>query len=247
MWGEMHVKVLVSPVSLDEAKVVVAGGADILDVKNTNEGSLGAQFPWVIREVAQYASGSNIVVSATIGDLDFKPGTAAQAAFGAATAGARYIKAGLYNVSAVAQAVAIMNAVRHACDMVDPQIQVVAAGYADYERFGGLSPLEIVEAASLTACNVVMLDTAIKDGKTLLDNLSLAEIRTFIEAGHASGMLVALAGSISQEHLEPLASVGTDIVGIRGAVCDAADRKRGIIQSKVEAFMAQARQYAHAI
>jgi uncharacterized protein (UPF0264 family) len=51
-----------------EAQAALAGGADILDVKNPKEGSLGANFPWAIRAVADLAKG-RVPVSATIGDL----------------------------------------------------------------------------------------------------------------------------------------------------------------------------------
>ena len=37
-------KVLISPTSLEEAEAVLAGGADIIDIKNPAEGSLGANF-----------------------------------------------------------------------------------------------------------------------------------------------------------------------------------------------------------
>jgi hypothetical protein len=86
-----------------EAQAALAGGADILDVKNPKEGSLGANFPWAIRAVADLAKGQ-VPVSATIGDLEFKPGTASLAALGAAVSGAEYVKAGLLGVKTPSQA-----------------------------------------------------------------------------------------------------------------------------------------------
>lgn len=38
-------RLLVSPMNMEEAQAALAGGADILDVKNPKEGSLGANFP----------------------------------------------------------------------------------------------------------------------------------------------------------------------------------------------------------
>src|SRR5271169_7030599 len=83
-------QLLVSPSSIDEAKHSVA--ADIIDVKKPSEGSLGANFPWVIREIKALSSKP---VSAAIGDFDYKPGGASLAAYGAACAGADYVKIGL--------------------------------------------------------------------------------------------------------------------------------------------------------
>jgi len=76
-------KLLVSPINTTEAKAALDGGADIVDVKNPKEGSLGANFPWMIRAVIETIE-SKKPVSATIGDFNFKPGTASLAALGAA-------------------------------------------------------------------------------------------------------------------------------------------------------------------
>jgi len=85
-------KVLVSPMNVAEALQAIEGGADIIDVKNPAEGSLGANFPWVIREISEIAKKHGKEISATTGDMPFKPGTASLAALGAAVAGADYIK-----------------------------------------------------------------------------------------------------------------------------------------------------------
>ena len=80
-------QLLVSPSTIDEAIHSVA--ADIIDVKKPSEGSLGANFPWVIREIKTLLAKP---LSAAIGDFDYKPGGAALAAYGAACAGADFVK-----------------------------------------------------------------------------------------------------------------------------------------------------------
>ena len=45
-------QLLVSPSSISEARHSAA--ADIIDVKKPSEGSLGANFPWVIREIKEF-------------------------------------------------------------------------------------------------------------------------------------------------------------------------------------------------
>jgi len=47
------VQVLISPVSLEEATSIIDTDVDIIDVKNVNEGSLGAQFPWRTKKVVE--------------------------------------------------------------------------------------------------------------------------------------------------------------------------------------------------
>ncbi len=36
-----------------EAQEAIAGGADIIDVKNPTEGALGANYPWVIKRIKE--------------------------------------------------------------------------------------------------------------------------------------------------------------------------------------------------
>lgn len=84
---------LISPDSVEEAIdcAKAAEYLDIVDVKKPDEGSLGANFPWVIREIRD-AVPADKPVSATVGDVPYKPGTVAQAALGAVVSGATYIK-----------------------------------------------------------------------------------------------------------------------------------------------------------
>ena len=90
-------RLMISVLSVNEARDALLGGAEIVDVKNPAEGSLGAQSPEIIREITHLCSGK-IEVSATIGDMPYIPGTVALAALGAATCGADYIKIGMFRM-----------------------------------------------------------------------------------------------------------------------------------------------------
>ena len=72
-------RLLVSVVSADEARRAIAGGADIVDVKDPREGALGAPSPRVLSEVVR-AVGPAAPVSAALGDLPALPHSAACAA-----------------------------------------------------------------------------------------------------------------------------------------------------------------------
>lgn len=231
-------RILISPVNVDEAVIAYECDTDIIDIKNTAEGSLGASFPWVIREVVERINDPKVTFSATLGDLPFKPGTAALAARGAVTCGVTYVKAGLYGPATVDEGVQLMAAVtRAAKEANDNEVLVVTAGYADYRRFNGLSPLQLVEIATKAKTDLVMMDTLFKDGKTLFDSCDLAELGEFVSAAHENDLAVALAGSVRLQHLEQLASIDTDIVGVRGAVCGGLDRKTTIDREKAREFM----------
>ncbi len=230
-------QLLISPESFEEAASIMDCGMDIVDVKNVKEGSLGAQFPWETQKVVELARSRGVKTSATLGDLPYKPGTAALAAYGAALCGVTYIKAGLHGLNTYEQARDMMEAVRRAVRMVSEDADVVASGYADYRRFNGLNTSDLVRAARDTQCDVVMVDTAIKDGRTLFDALSLDEIRDFVRMGHEAGLRVALAGSLKADQASLLFDLDPDIIGVRGAVCEGKDRATAISPEKTRKFV----------
>lgn len=211
-------RLLVSPINAVEAEAAMAGGADILDVKNPREGSLGANFPWVIRSVAEVAAGM-VPISATIGDFDFKPGTASLAALGAAFSGADYIKVGLLKVRDRDEAGEMLRPLVRSVKEFDANKKLVAAAYSDASRVGSIPPMELPVVASECGADVVMVDTAIKDGRTTFEFMTESEICDFITSGHDLGMEVAIAGTIKFGDLELLRRVAPDIIGVRGAVC----------------------------
>jgi uncharacterized protein (UPF0264 family) len=214
----MDMRLLVSPMNIEEARAAIAGGADILDVKNPKEGSLGANFPWVIRSVVELAGG-RIPVSATIGDLDYKPGTASLAALGAALSGAEYIKAGLLGVKRADQAGDLLSKIVRAVKGFDGKKKVAAAAYSDHSRVGSISPMDLPSVAAEAGVEVIMVDTAMKDGRSSFEFMSEGEMADFISRGHAAGLEVAIAGSIGFHHLELLRRIEPDIIGVRGIVC----------------------------
>ena len=211
-------RLLVSPINAVEAEAAMAGGADILDVKNPREGSLGANFPWVIRSVAEVAAG-RVPVSATIGDFDFKPGTASLAALGAAFSGADYIKVGLLKIRDRDEAAEMLRPLVRSVKEFDANKRLVAAAYSDASRVGSISPMDLPEVAAECGADVVMVDTAIKDGKSTFEFMTESEISDFIALGHDLGMEVAIAGTIKFGDLALLKRVDPEIIGVRGAVC----------------------------
>jgi uncharacterized protein (UPF0264 family) len=226
-------QLLISPTNLDEAMLVAAACCPIVDVKNVDEGSLGAQPVWVTQQIITAVGQGASKVSVAIGDLPNLPGTISLASYGAATLKPDYIKAGLRGATDVPVAVAMINAMVQSVELVDPDITTVACSYADYKRFDGLSWEALLEAAAQTNVNVVMLDTLIKDGQSLFDAMSFASLKHFTEQAHDAGLKVALAGSLSLHHLQQLHEINPDIIGMRGAVCDQANRTHGICKDRL--------------
>lgn len=214
------IRVLVSPMNMEEAIESIRGGADIIDVKNPREGSLGANFPWVIKSIAEVVKKRGKEVSATTGDLDYKPGTASLAALGAAVSGADYIKVGLYGVKNKDEAYEMIFNVVKAVKDYDSNKKIVAAAYADYDRILAVSPMELPEVGRKAEVDGIMIDTAIKDGTTLFDHLSIDKLVQFVEKAHENGMFCALAGNLSWNHIETLKDLKPDIIGVRTMVCE---------------------------
>lgn len=222
-------KILISVTNEREVADAVEGGADIIDVKNPEEGSLGAGFPWIIEGVRKRAQNS-IEISAAIGDMPNLPGTASLAAVGAASSGADYVKVGLRGVSRKNEAIYLMEQVARAVKDYDDSVQVVGAGYSDVERTGSVPPLSVPEIVERSGGDIAMLDTGVKDGRNLFEFLGPEELKSFVDQAHGFGLLAALAGSLKDADVKKVAELGADVAGFRGAACSNNDRREGTVR-----------------
>ena len=77
-----------------------------------------------------------------------------------------------------------------------------------------------------------MIDTAIKDGNSLFHYLNKKQLNNFVHESHKYKLITALAGSLKKEELSKIKTIGSDIIGIRGAACSFGDRINGQITRK---------------
>ena len=210
-------KLLVSVVDAAEARLAVAGGVDVVDVKNPAEGSLGAPAPAVIADVRRVLP-AHLPLRVAIGDLPSLPGTAALAALGAARSGAAYVKLGLWGSSTTEEAVAVLRAARAA---VGGDALVVAVTYAAAARVPSrpLPPRLLVDAAHRAGVAGCLIDTSVKDGRGLLSWLAPDELAEIVAEAHDAGREMALAGELRAEDLPTVRASGADIAGVRSAAC----------------------------
>ncbi|MGB9693349.1 MAG: (5-formylfuran-3-yl)methyl phosphate synthase, partial [Fervidobacterium sp.] len=193
-----RIKLLVSVTNEGEAIEALKGGAHIIDVKNPKEGSLGANFPRIIKRVREMVNG-NIEVSATIGDLPNLPGTASLAALGATVSGADYIKAGLFGVKNTSETLYLLKEVCRAVKDFDPSLKVIAGGYADYKSVGCFNPLKLPEIAHAAGADGVIIDVKVKSTMTKIFRLiSVTELKKFVDEAHKFNLIVAIAGSLDK-------------------------------------------------
>ncbi len=231
---------LISPKDLEEVGVTLKGEPNIIDIKNPLEGSLGANFPHIIKEAREKISlynknySKNIKLSVAIGDFPDLPGSASLAALGAASIGANYVKIGLKGTNNIKNAIYLAKSVVKAVKDYNSEINVVIAGYADQHLLNySIDPLLIPEIAGISGADVAMIDTAIKDGKSLIDHLSIKKIKLFLNNTKKYKVKSALAGSLKFEDLDILKDFKPDIIGVRSIVCENFDRMKGKIKPEL--------------
>lgn len=208
----MHL--LVSVRSAAEALDAVAGGADIVDAKEPSNGALGAVAPGVLQAIAAAIPGTT-PLSAALGEGDAH--TLASAIATLPRLDGRhgwYAKFALHGGPDVA---AIERATRQLAARPDAP-RLIVARYAD----AGLDDMPAwLAAAARGGAWGVLLDTAQKDGRTLLQVASGPVLHNFARQAQNLGLVLALAGGLGEPALEALVSLGVQVMGVRGAVCDA--------------------------
>ena len=216
----------------DEARAALAGGADVIDVKDPAAGALGAADPATLRAIRAVVT-PPAELSAALGDAPV-PGTLGLAA-DAASCGADYVKVGLAGLHDAGEAGRLLARVVHAARKSRPGTRVVAVAYADAARAGALPALDVPAIARNAGAHGVLLDTFAKDGQTSLYALGERDTGAFLYTARAYGLLAGLAGSLGLDDVARAAALGADLMGVRGAACEGgrlgrvtADRVRGL-------------------
>ena len=199
-------RMLASLTGVEEARIALEGGADIIDLKDPSRGALGAVLPQAIRDVVDLVQG-RVPVSAVTGDLPMEPDRVLAATAEALSAGATIIKIGIFPVGHPEACIRALSALAgHA--------QLVAVMFADQAPDLSLLPL-LAEAGFAGA----MLDTANKRGGRLLDHMDLPRLRQFTAACRANALFSGLAGSLEPPDVPRLLVLQPAVLGFRGALC----------------------------
>jgi hypothetical protein len=209
---ERPCRLLVSVRSADEAKEAMKGGADLIDIKEPSKGPLGMAEHEVVAAVLDVVKGK-VPVSAALGEWSDQSLTEAVWHLELPL---DYVKWGLANYP---------NEPGWGEDLLDGRRQilarteVVAVAYADAKRAKAIPPADIAKFARRYRYRAFLLDTFLKDGKTLLDFMKPAELRELVASLKATGCFVALGGSLKFEQIPVLRTLGADCIAVRGAVC----------------------------
>lgn len=204
---------LVSVRNLAEVNRALAAGADIIDLKEPNRGALGALSPETVRHAVALVGG-RCPTSATIGDLPMEPMQIRRAVEEMAVNGVDYVKIGLFSH---AQVPACLMALR---PLAARGISLVGVIFADQQP--DFSWITLMGQAGFKGA---MLDTADKNGRNLLNHLSLIELRDFVKTVRGSGLVSGLAGAIGIQEVPQLLPLESDYLGFRSALCHAGQRQ----------------------
>jgi (5-formylfuran-3-yl)methyl phosphate synthase len=198
-------KLLASIRSPAEAAIAIAGGADIIDLKEPAAGALGRLPEDVLRACLATVAGRR-PVSATIGDLPLAATPVLAAARAMAETGVDIVKLGIFAGDASATIAALGALARTG-------VRLVAVCFADRNP-----DFDMIRRCADAGFYGVMLDTADKRAGSLTRHLPPERLTRFLELARARRLLAGLAGSLAAADLPLLLPLAPDFVGFRSAL-----------------------------
>ena len=230
-------RLLVSVRDSREAQLARRSGVPWIDLKDPDNGSLGAAGEAIAAAVAGELRASDMLpeslISAAVGELRDEP-------LQTALRLAQYfplLKVGLAGVQADAQWQRRWLELAKQIDGAGAELVPVI--YADHALCGAPSPIEVLSLAQRTQVGrlgYLLIDTYTKDGRRLHDWMGRAQIEQTIQAAAEVGRRVVLAGSLTAQDLPGLLSLPIAAVAVRGAVCSG-DRRSGLCPEKLRQWV----------
>ncbi|HEV2085889.1 MAG TPA: (5-formylfuran-3-yl)methyl phosphate synthase [Gemmatimonadales bacterium] len=229
-------QLLVSVRSADEVGPALAGGADIIDAKEPDRGSLGAVDRDVLSRILQRVP-DDCGVSVALGDVT-RPEEVLAAVHGLELpqrTAPTYLKLGFAGVRSPDQVGLLIEIAVSATSGMAASPRIVAVAYADPERARTVPPALIPSLAKATGAAGVLLDTHGKDGRGLLEWVPFGALVDWVAVARQAGLLAALAGSLRPEDLALVWRAQPDVVGVRGAACSGGRQGR-VSENRVRRF-----------
>jgi uncharacterized protein (UPF0264 family) len=217
-------QLLISVMNVDEAKIALENGADIIDLKDPSAGALGALPLTQIREVVSFINGRKMV-SATIGDLPMHPEVIAKGVQKLVSEKVDYIKIGFFEAESYADCLSALK------PFIDAGIKIIAVLFAENKYPDNL--IALIKNAGLMG---IMLDTSQKNGLTFFDHYSEQQRVEFTQNVLRQQLTLGLAGSLTIAHVVLVRALNPSYVGFRGGVCEMDQRVLGLRAEKISAL-----------
>lgn len=202
---------LVSVRNGQEARLALAGGADLIDVKEPSRGALGAAAPAAWTEVLDAVAGA-VPGSVALGEISEFPDSAPAEPL----ARFQYAKWGLAHCLRRADWLAQWT---ERLGWLPPGVAPVAVVYADWSYAESPPPERIIEAAAGLGCGAVLFDTFGKQHGGLLDHLSVDQLGQLADVARRDGLQVVFGGGLNPATIPRVLPLQPDYVAVRGAVC----------------------------
>jgi (5-formylfuran-3-yl)methyl phosphate synthase len=213
------VRLLVSVRSAAEAVAALDGAAHIVDAKEPARGPLGAVEPAVLSAILAQVPAS-LPVSVALGDFTTAKEVYASVAALPRRSGPMFVKIGFAGARSARAVSDLVVTAREAASGAYESPQVIAVAYADADQVDAPDPWDLCEAARRGGAAGVLLDTACKQGGTLVDLMPPGELSDWVSLAHLHELTAGIAGSLRIGDFEVVGDTGADIVGVRGAACD---------------------------
>lgn len=229
----MATGLLVSVRSAEEAARALAGGADVIDVKEPSQGPLGRPAAATLAAVAAVVAGVR-PLSVALGELQDVAGAgdlglqAARETLAAAAPPVGWAKVGLSGMGALGW----RDAYATLAQALAPT-PLVPAVYADAERAEGPEPLNALPELVRRGAKQLLLDTFVKDGRGLLEWQSLPALRELARRCQEAGVALALAGALGAADFAALLPLKPMLLAVRGAACGGGMRHAEVDAARV--------------
>jgi len=218
---------LASVTDLQEARMALEAGANIIDLKDPARGALGAVSNDIQQSVTRFVDRRRLV-SATVGDLPMSAEVIADAIQATSANGVDFVKVGLFGPCTHAD---ILNTLAAASQT---GIHLIAVLFIDQ-----YPPLHLLEPLRAAGCFGVMLDTADKTSGGLFHHLDRQTVAAFVRQGKKLGLLTGLAGSLQVTDIPVLSALAPDYLGFRTALCHGGMRTSRLSATAIERVRAQ--------
>lgn len=213
-------QLLISVKNIEETKLALDAGIDIIDLKDPNHGALGALDLDQTLQIVKLVDGLTIL-SATVGEEHANLNDLVQAIEARAELGVDIIK------------IAVSPFFYHDDFIVEMAklsivgIKIVAVFFADQKLDLSLLPM-----LKRTGFYGAMLDTQTKQ-KDLLHLQSKKALRSFVSQCENIGLKSGLAGSLKAQYIEFFSELSPTYIGFRGGVCENSIRNTALSVDKV--------------
>ena len=207
-------RMLASVADAAEAGVGVQFGVDVIDLKDARRGALGAVSLDIARQAIAAVAG-RCETSATLGDPPYDEDALLAAGRRLAAIGVDYLK--------LAVEAPTLDRLGDSLSRLARDIALVGMMFADEQPdFALLAKLKQLGFKG------AMLDTRDKSRGRLLAHLEVVQLNQFCSQCRALKLMSGLAGSLEAPDVPRLLLVRPDVLGFRGALCHAHDRRGAI-------------------